>query len=120
MIGRIRNFTNCSPRNSPVTAIHPGNHKVAKLLAAKGSGKYTEQEILDALRFSGLKDSNGAIIVAEGTQEILIPSGATLANVITGTTIQETYKVDGAIALRPDASYPGTLVENKGCVAIVR
>jgi hypothetical protein len=93
--------------------LHPGDYAVAKALAKKSGGKYSEEEILNALRYSGLKDGNGNVIVAEGTQEVLIPSGGTLTNAKTGTTIQDTYKVDSTIPLRPDSSYPTTLVEDK-------
>ena len=101
--------------------LHPGDYLVAKKLAALSGGKYSEQEILNALRYSGIKDSNGNILVAEGTQEKFAPPGSlkgdvpegTLFNVRTGTSIQEARNVDGAIPLRPDPNYPKILVEDK-------
>jgi filamentous hemagglutinin len=93
--------------------LHPGDYKVAKTLAAKSGGKYTEEEILNALRYSGIRDANGNIIVAEGTQEIIVTNAdGKLVNVKSGTTIQDTYKVDGTISLRPDKTYPMVLVED--------
>ncbi|MFZ6774938.1 hypothetical protein ACO0LB_19720 [Undibacterium sp. SXout7W] len=81
--------------------LHPNDYTLAKALAAKSKGQYTEQQILDALRYSGVKDSNGNVIVAEGTQETLINKNGTLTNINNGLTIQETYKEDKSISLRP-------------------
>ncbi|MFZ6773752.1 hypothetical protein ACO0LB_13645 [Undibacterium sp. SXout7W] len=81
--------------------LHPNDYTLAKALAAKSKGQYTEQQILDALRASGVKDSNGNVIVAEGTQETLINKNGTLTNINNGLTIQETYKEDKSISLRP-------------------
>jgi filamentous hemagglutinin len=93
--------------------LHPGDYKVAKTLAAKSGGKYTEEEILNALRYSGVRDANGTLIIAEGAQEILISNAdGKLVNVKSGTSIQDTYKVDGTISLRPDKTYPTVLVED--------
>ncbi|MFZ6775047.1 hypothetical protein ACO0LB_20305 [Undibacterium sp. SXout7W] len=81
--------------------LHPNDYTLAKALAAKSKGQYTEQQILDALRASGVKDSNGNVIVAEDTREILINKNGTLTNINNGLTIQETYKEDKSIILRP-------------------
>jgi hypothetical protein len=93
--------------------LHPGDYKVAKTLAAKSGGKYTEEEILNALRYSGVRDANGTLIIAEGVQEIFITNAdGKLVNVKSGTSIQDTYKVDGAISLRPDKTCPTVLIED--------
>ncbi|MFC5476383.1 hemagglutinin repeat-containing protein [Paraherbaspirillum soli] len=50
--------------------LHTVDRSTAKTLAAKG--RYSEQEIRDALRYSGLKDQNGNVIIPAGTVETYV------------------------------------------------
>jgi hypothetical protein len=52
--------------------LHNGDKEVANTLAKRSSGKFSEKEILDALRYAGLKDGKGNILVAEGSQETFV------------------------------------------------
>ncbi|MNM75532.1 hypothetical protein D3C81_873230 [compost metagenome] len=87
--------------------LHPGDRQKAKALAELSKGKYTEKQILDAMRYSGLRDEAGNIVVAENTQETFVRN----VDIQTGKTIQEILKADNTM---PVVSIPGdqiTLLE---------
>ncbi|MGK5060465.1 hemagglutinin repeat-containing protein [Janthinobacterium sp. LB2P49] len=87
--------------------LHPGDRQKAKALAELSKGKYTEKQILDAMRYSGLRDEAGNIVVAENTQETFVRN----VDIKTGKTIQEILKADNTM---PVVSIPGdqiTLLE---------
>jgi filamentous hemagglutinin len=75
--------------------LHPGDNKVAKILAEKSKGKFTEKEIQEALRYAGLKDGNGKVVVDEGTRETYL----NLANIQSGVTLQDALKSDPGLPL---------------------
>jgi filamentous hemagglutinin len=75
--------------------LHPGDYKVAKTLAAISGGKYSEQEIQAALRYAGLRDGSGSVIVPEGTTEVFVNS----VDIKTGTTLQNTLSSDPYLPL---------------------
>ncbi|MET3135484.1 hypothetical protein AAKU55_005794, partial [Oxalobacteraceae bacterium GrIS 1.11] len=87
--------------------LHAKDKLDAKNLASKSGGKYSEKEIQDALRYASLKDGNGKVIVAEGTQETFVKN----TNIKNGEPIQDTLKADNTMPL---VSVPGdqiTLLE---------
>jgi filamentous hemagglutinin len=75
--------------------LHPGDLRAAKTLAAKSDGKYTEKEIQEALRYAGLRNGSGAVLVAEGTAEVFVNS----VDIKTGATLQDTLKSDPTLPL---------------------
>ncbi|MEF2269951.1 hemagglutinin repeat-containing protein [Janthinobacterium sp. LS2A] len=83
--------------------LHPGDRKAAKTLAELSKGKYTEEEILAAMRYAGLLDKAGNIIVAEDTRETFVKN----VDIKTGKTIQETLAADNTMSL---VSVPGDQV----------
>ena len=93
--------------------LHAGDHEVARQLARKSDGQYAEEEILGALRASGLRDDKGNLIVAEGTRETYIGTGANLINIANGLSFGDTLKLDSGIVLRPDPQTPSVLLEDK-------
>ncbi|WP_215407187.1 hypothetical protein [Janthinobacterium sp. JC611] len=83
--------------------LHPGDRQKAKALAELSKGKYTEKQILDAMRYSGLRDEAGNIVVTENTQETFVRN----VDIKTGKTIQETLAADNTMSL---VSVPGDQV----------
>jgi filamentous hemagglutinin len=75
--------------------LHPGDLRAAKTLAAKSDGKYTEKEIQEALRYAGLRNGSGTVLVAEGTAEVFVNS----VDIRTGATLQDTLKADPTMPL---------------------
>ncbi|WP_426323809.1 hemagglutinin repeat-containing protein [Pseudoduganella sp. R-43] len=94
--------------------LHSGDREVAKILAKRSDGKYTEQQILDALRYAGLKDSKGNIIVPENHAETFVNSpelskDGVPVNIITRESIVSTLKDDGKMLFTSGDEH--TLVE---------
>jgi filamentous hemagglutinin len=87
--------------------LHPGERKVAKTLAELSKGKYTEDELLEAIRYAGLRDKDGNIIVAENTQETFVRN----VDIKTGKTIQETLAADNTMSLVSVSGDQSTLLE---------
>jgi len=75
--------------------LHPGDLRAAKTLAATSGGKYSEKEIQDALRYAGLRNGSGTVLVAEGTAEVFANS----VNIQTGATLQGTLIADPTLPL---------------------
>ncbi|MFC5473539.1 hemagglutinin repeat-containing protein [Paraherbaspirillum soli] len=76
--------------------LHQGDKATAKELAKKGP--YTEQEILDALRRSGLKDQNGKVIVAADMQETYV-NGKALNPTSADLSMQDNQRQNAPVAL---------------------
>lgn len=75
--------------------LHPGDLRAAKTLAEKSGGKYTEKEIQEALRYAGLRNGSGTVLVAEGTAEVFVNS----VDIRTGVSLQDTLKSDPSLPL---------------------
>ncbi|MDC8760326.1 hemagglutinin repeat-containing protein [Janthinobacterium fluminis] len=73
--------------------MHSEDRKTAKALAARSGGQFSAAQVLAALRYSGLKDSQGNVIVGEGTQETFVKN----VNIKTGISVQDTVKEDPTI-----------------------
>ncbi|WP_426107736.1 hemagglutinin repeat-containing protein [Massilia sp. TSP1-1-2] len=87
--------------------LHPGDKLAAKTLAKKSGGRFSEQEIQDALRYAGLKDIHGKVIVPEETREVFLD----FKNVMTGESYLETVKVDRNLPVGGEG--PRVLLERK-------
>ena len=94
--------------------LNQGDRSVAKRLAKDSGGRYTEQQLLAALREAGLKDSRGNVVVQEGKREYFVQIDGQLVDPLTNKPIQDTLNADGSIILRPESSNPSrSLIEDK-------
>ena len=87
--------------------LHSGDYGVAKKLAARSGGKYSEEEILLALRYSGLKDAASNTIVGEGTSETFV----NLANIQGGKSVTDTLATDPTMVLTSVPGHSKVLIE---------
>jgi filamentous hemagglutinin len=94
---------------------HAQDRKAARRLAEESRGRYSLEDILAALRYSGVKDESGQVLVAEGSRETYAGDGPeNLRNTgsAPGLSLGETWKLDPGLVLRPDLQYPTILIED--------
>lgn len=83
--------------------LHPTDTVNAHLLAAQSGGKYSAQEVADALRWAGVRDANGHLVYAPGSgQSYSQGTGQTYGAQSPTGTVAGDMTYDPGLTLRPN------------------
>jgi len=87
------------PADTNNRMLHVRDRLQFRRLAYFSNGRFTEEQIRDALRYSGLKDVNGNVIVPEGSRETFLSTDGNLSNIRTRQSYTDTLADDPDIKL---------------------
>jgi hypothetical protein len=82
------------PADTNNRMLHAQEQLQISRLANFSNGRFTQEQVREALRYSGLKDANGRVILAEGARETYLSTDSKLNNVQTGQSYADTLATD--------------------------